>query len=106
MSRAFLPGMMLMGRLLYGVDLSSVRPLEAVRSVECPLLFIHGAEDTMVNPSHSARLFDAAEGDKDLWLVPDARHAQGYNTRPLEYVDRVADFFGRARLRPQPAGLP
>ena len=106
MSRAFLPGMVLMGRLLYGVDLSSVRPLEAVRSVECPLLFIHGAEDTMVNPSHSARLFDAAEGDKDLWLVPDARHAQGYNTRPLEYVDRVADFFGRARPQPQPAGLP
>ena len=101
-----LPGMMLMGRVLYGVDLSLVRPLEAVKSVDCPLLLIHGSEDIMVDPSHSERLYDAAEGDKELWLVPEARHAQGYNTRPAEYVDRVAAFFDRARQRPQPAGLP
>ena len=104
MLRFLLPGIALMGRALYGVDMSSVRPLEAVRSVDCPLLFIHGAEDKMVSPSHSARLYEAAEGDKELWLAPDARHAQGYNTHPLEYVDRVADFFERAR--PRPAGLP
>ena len=104
--RFFMPGMMLMGRALYGVDLSSVRPLEAVKSVDCPLLFVHGAEDAMVHPSHSARLYDAAEGDRELWLVPEARHAQGYNTRPAEYVDRVVAFFQRARQRPQTAALP
>ena len=105
-SRLFLPGMMLMSRVLYGVDLSSVRPLESVKRIDCPLLFIHGAQDAMVDPSNSARLYEAAEADKDIWLVPDARHAQSYNTRPLEYVDRVVDFFGGAKRRPWPEGLP
>lgn len=100
--RFFLPGMMLMGRVLYGVDLSSVRPLEAVQRVDCPLLFIHGEQDAMVAPSNSARLYEAAVADKDIWLAPDARHAQSYNTLPVEYVDRVVGFFGSAMRRPRP----
>ena len=100
--RLFLPGMMIMSRVLYGVDLSSVRPLEAVKRVDCPLLFIHGEQDAMVAPSNSARLYEAAVADKDIWLAPDARHAQSYNTRPVEYVDRVVDFFGNATRRPRP----
>ena len=106
MSRLLLPGMILMSRVLYGVDLSAVRPLEAVKKVDCPLLFIHGAQDAMVAPSNSERLYEAAEVEKDLWLVPEARHAQGYNTRPTEYVDRVVDFFGSAMRRPRSEGLP
>ena len=105
-SRFFLPGMVLMGRVLYGVDLASVRPLDAITSVDCPLLFVHGADDVMVAPSNSARLCKAARGEKDLWLVPGARHAQGYNTRPLEYVDRVVDFLGSATQRLRPEALP
>ena len=106
MSRLFLPGMMFMGRVMYGVDLSSVRPLDAVKGVDCPILFIHGAQDMMVDPSNSARLYKAAGGRKDLWMVPEARHAQGYNSRPEEYVDRVVDLLGGATRQPRPEALP
>ena len=106
MSRIFLPGMMLMGRVMYGVDLSTVRPLDAVTGVDCPMLFIHGAQDAMVDPSNSERLYSAAGGRKKLWVVPEARHAQGYNTRPEEYVDRVVNFLNGAMRPPRPEALP
>jgi pimeloyl-ACP methyl ester carboxylesterase len=94
--RLLFPGMMLMGRALFGIDLSSVHPLEAVGEIECPLLFIHGEEDDMVDPSNSVRLFEAARvGSKELWLVPGSGHVESYLDRPEEYADRVCDFLDR-----------
>jgi len=39
------------------------------------------------------RLYDAATGPKEFWLVPGAGHADGQKTHPDEYRERVLRFF-------------
>jgi len=89
------PGIRLASRLVYGIDLRAARPENAVGLIpERPVLFIHGAIDAYIPPSHSERLRTASSHPaSELWLVPDAGHAQTYAMAPDEYIKRVAAFF-------------
>ncbi|MFI5402255.1 MAG: alpha/beta hydrolase [Planctomycetota bacterium] len=46
----------------------------AMKDVRCPVLSIHGADDTLIAPERGRALFDAAPGPKEWWLVPGADH--------------------------------
>jgi fermentation-respiration switch protein FrsA (DUF1100 family) len=46
----------------------------AMKGVRCPVLSIHGADDTLIPPARGRALFDAAPGPKEWWLVPGADH--------------------------------
>jgi uncharacterized protein len=89
------PGIRLASRLLYGIDLGAARPENAVALIpERPILLIHGAVDAYIPPSHSERLLAGSDHSaSELWLVPDAGHAQTYAKAPDEYIERVAAFF-------------
>lgn len=97
----FAPSAIAMAHLLYGVDFFAVRPIDAVANVAArPLLLIHGAKDEYV-PVHnfeqlSAAASSASTAQVTTWLVPKARHAQGYKTAGREYVTRVVAFFDAA----------
>lgn len=39
------------------------------------------------------QLHDAATAPKDLWLIPEARHASGWSSRPRAYAERLISFF-------------
>ena len=66
----------------------------AIRSVgqltEVPLLLIHGDADRAVAPYHSDRLFEKAEGPKEIWKVPGAGHLKVFQKE--EYQDRLELF--------------
>ena len=53
---------------------------------------IHGAEDTYVPTFMGRENFDAAGGPKQLWLVPDAGHAESYWVNPDQYQNHIASF--------------
>jgi len=89
--------MAFMLKLMYGIDLGAIRPLDAVGHLSRPILFIHGEADSTVPPDHSQRLFQASHNpNAQLWIVPGAEHVQAYHTHPEEYVARICAFFDQA----------
>lgn len=54
-------------------------PLLAAKSIRCPVLVIHGAEDVDTRPDHANRIFKALTCSKRLLLVPGAAHNQSLN---------------------------
>jgi fermentation-respiration switch protein FrsA (DUF1100 family) len=94
--RFFTPGALLAGRILYGANYYAVRPVDVIASIAPrPMLFIHGAGDLYIAPSHMDELAASKVSGTRIqtWLVPGAEHAQSFNTMLDEYVARVAAFY-------------
>ncbi|HLH60354.1 MAG TPA: alpha/beta hydrolase [Ktedonobacteraceae bacterium] len=97
--RLFTPGALLAGRILYGASYYAIRPVDVIASLAPrPVLFIHGAEDLYISPSHMHELAacTATGACIQTWLVPGAEHAQSFNTLLDGYVARVAAFYNEA----------
>jgi len=98
----FVPGMVGMARLRFGIDIRALAPEEAVARLPYPILVIHGTEDDRIPPEHGQRLAHASpHPDTALWRVPGARHARTFRTAPDEYLERVAHYLS-ARLGVSP----
>lgn len=100
----FKPGLDLMLQMLVGYRLVEVSPERHVSECDAPMLIIHGERDNYVPVSHARRLArarglsqtDIDGGDcEELWIAPEAGHAQAFRTHPTGYVDRVASFLDR-----------
>jgi pimeloyl-ACP methyl ester carboxylesterase len=92
----FLPSTVLMGRLLFGYDISAARPVGEIGEIAPrPVLIIHGAADSFTPVEHGRQL-RAADPSAEYWEVPGADHASSYATDPQAYVDRVAKFFEKS----------
>ncbi len=48
-------------------------PITALKSIQVPLIFVHGARDSIIPPANSERLHAAKPGSQH-WSVPDAMH--------------------------------
>ncbi len=94
----FNPGILLMARLLYGMDLAGVKPANVLANLDSrPVLLIHGTGDSTVPMLHHQMLVQAAASNPNAqsWVVEGAAHAQSYKQEPDEYVRRVLSFFGQ-----------
>ena len=63
-----------------------------VGKCKCPMLFIHGDEDTFVPTEMVYRLYEAKPSDKELWITEGAQHAVSYMKHREEYIQRVRNF--------------
>ncbi|NQW17727.1 MAG: alpha/beta fold hydrolase [Chloroflexi bacterium] len=94
--KIFRPGMRVMARVLFGIDMGSVSPMRAISESNVPVLLIHGDKDEIVPMIHYRLLARAVEaGLGETWLVEGAGHAQGYRTAPEQYAERVLSFLDR-----------
>ena len=93
----FTPGLVLMARLLYARDISTVVPVDVVRAhPERAFLFIQCDHDLTVNKHHAADLKAAsANSATELWLVPDCGHVKAFVTHPQEWQEHVLAFLER-----------
>jgi uncharacterized protein len=82
-----------------GVGPERMRPVERAAHAPGPKLFIAGALDRHTTLEESRRLFAAARGPKELWVVEGAAHTDFHAAAREEYERRVLDFFDRS-LRP------
>jgi fermentation-respiration switch protein FrsA (DUF1100 family) len=94
----FIPGARYSGMMLYGLDYTSVRPVDVIAKIAPrPILLIQGAADNVILPSNMTELAAAATAPPDAnvqtWLVPKAQHIQAYNLVKNTYVDRMVTFF-------------
>jgi fermentation-respiration switch protein FrsA (DUF1100 family) len=80
------------------VRMKDICPLTAVKSIQKPVLFIHGDADTYVPAFMSEEMFNAKQGTKGLYLARDAAHAQSYKADPIQYEAVVCDFLKQAGL--------
>ncbi len=68
----------------------------AMREVRCPVLSVHGADDTLIAPERGRALFDAAPGPKEWWLVPGAEHNDVIDRAgPPAFFARIDAFLSR-----------
>ncbi len=94
--KVFEPGMRLMARLLYAIDIRNVSPMRALANTELPILLIHGELDEMVPMVHFRLLSRAVEAGTGVTLLVDgAGHVEAYRLNPDEYASRVIEFLGR-----------
>ena len=103
------PGIALVARVLYSLDLKAILPERAVSVIAPrPIFFIHGSEDQRIPAEHSKRLKRASKNTTDeLWIYPaghtEAVRLQGercelWEPSPFreEYLAKVVAFFDQS----------
>lgn len=68
---------------------------EKVRSLQIPVLFIHGTADRQVPDSMSQQLYQLAPEPKQLVLIPDAGHNNTAEVAGAKYFEVVQNFVWR-----------
>ena len=75
---------------MIGARRTDIVPERAVAELgDRPLFVIHGADDPLTPPASAERLYAAASGPRELWMVPDCTHAQAPTVAGDEYKERV-----------------
>lgn len=59
----------------------------------CPILFIHAAEDQFVETKTIQHIAQKAHVYTEMWIVPHAKHREAHKRLPTEYADRVVQWF-------------
>jgi uncharacterized protein len=71
-------------------------PEKAVAAGPFAVLLICGTRDHRIPCRHAERIYAAATGPKQLWIVQGAEHAAALGRAPAEYESRVTDFFEKS----------
>jgi fermentation-respiration switch protein FrsA (DUF1100 family) len=96
-----LPGTLLAGQLLYGVNYDQARPVAVVAQIAPrPILFIHGTADSLVPIANMDQLVAAASQPPDAhvqtWKVPGAGHVEAFPFMPDAYIQHLVAFYQSA----------
>lgn len=78
-----------------GIALQQVRPVDAIRRLRAPVLVVGGMRDEHTPPHETQRLYDAAPGDKTLWLVDGAAHQDLHAFDPVQYQAHLMAFLAK-----------
>lgn len=85
-------------RLRSGMILSKVSPIRAVQKIQVPVFFIHGSADDLVPTSMAQELYDAKNGEKEIYIAEGSIHADSFWTHKDEYDRRVGNFLKRTGM--------
>jgi fermentation-respiration switch protein FrsA (DUF1100 family) len=104
----FTPGIVLMGRLFLGLDISQVTPSKVVAAhPERAFLFIQCTDDTTVPLHHGLDLKAASRNPRtELWVVPGCEHVKAFATHPDEWAQHVLNFLERELGTDKPSSVP
>jgi uncharacterized protein len=70
-----------------------VAPVEDIKKLHCPVLLVHGLEDTFIDVQHSKELFQVAPEPKELLLIDGANHNNVWEVGGESYKNALAAFF-------------
>lgn len=82
-------------KVLFGIDVNKVSPLDEIKNINTPILFIHGEKDSQISVEDSKLLYEAANQPKELWIIKEADHGESHYLKGKEYERRVLEFFDR-----------
>ena len=66
--------------------------LRKIKTVHCPVLIIHGTQDSVINASHGRELFTAANDPKQALWVQEANHNDVAFVGGTRYADSLKEF--------------
>ncbi|MCM3757892.1 alpha/beta hydrolase [Sporosarcina aquimarina] len=78
-----------------GYTLQEASAVDQVRKNKVPLLLIHGDADDLVPTEMATELYDAASGENELWIVPDAGHTKAFDNITGEYEEKLSQFLDK-----------
>ncbi|MCR5404202.1 MAG: alpha/beta hydrolase, partial [Butyrivibrio sp.] len=78
-----------------GYNIDDVNCLKAVSKSSTPTLFIHGDDDTFIDPHMCSRLYEEASCEKQYCLIPGAGHIEGAVRNPDMYWNKVSSFLSK-----------
>ena len=82
----------LYGKIFFGVDVKDISPMDSIKTINKPVLIIHGSKDSQI-PVKEAYLLHEANKKTELWIVNNSNHGAAYAMNKKEYEKRVLDFF-------------
>lgn len=85
-------------KLFYKFSYRDASVIHTINKIKCPVLFIHGQEDDYVPYYMVNELFEAFNGEKQLLVIEEARHANSINTDKEKYTDGVNHFMNTYNL--------
>jgi uncharacterized protein len=88
------------GRHLVGPEHREISPEQAVAERPFPVFLICDEKDEALPCRHAERIFAAAHGPKQLWMVPGAFHTAGIGFAPEEFRKRVLAFYANPQGPP------
>lgn len=80
-------------RLFAGFHMKEADTAEAMRKNRRPVLFFHGMEDTYVDVRNARHNYAICRAEKELVLVPRAKHLCSAYEQPELYRSKVLEFF-------------
>ncbi len=86
-----IPAANLMLQLRGGYDLKDASALDAVKKSDIPTIFFHGDQDMMIPVGMAYELYDAKAGEKQLYIIEGAGHAQASVIAPDLYWKTIRD---------------
>jgi pimeloyl-ACP methyl ester carboxylesterase len=103
LGRAGTPLLLMQVHARLGIPASRLHPVDHIANVGCPILIVSGTKDRNTTPEDTRMLFSQAREPKELWLVPNAGHADLHQADTTEYESRILQFLGHIST-PQPSG--
>jgi uncharacterized protein len=79
-----------------GYTFAEASAIDSVMNNKLPLLIIHGEDDALVPTEMGTQLFEKANGEKELWIVPGAGHTEAYTVAEQEYQEKLKAFWSKA----------
>lgn len=90
-----MPALNTVTRIRAGYNLYRASAVRQVRKSRTPILFIHGDQDTLVPFTMLDEVYQAAPVEKEMLVVPGARHAEAIMVALDLYWKTIWDFVGR-----------
>lgn len=87
-----------------GFPAAQVAPEKSVAARAFPVLLICDTDDEALPCRHTERIYAAARGPKELWVVPGAFHTAALGFQPAEFRRRVFSFYEGAGARAAAGG--
>lgn len=95
----FNPGIFFMGKLLYGIDFSGVKPAEAMAKLgDRPVFHVQsrdGDADVPITEGYAIQKAGASDPNFISWLAPGTGHVHSYSNNKEEYTKRMLDFYAK-----------
>lgn len=79
-------------------SLYAVSPINAIKDIKTPIMFIHGSNDTFIPASMSLELYLRKQEPKGIYISPGAEHAMSYLTNKEEYTAKVKQFLTQNKI--------
>ena len=73
-----------------GLDIYNLKPIEKVKKLKIPVMFIHGFNDSLINMQHSVKLFENCNGAPKIINFFEGGHN---SKRNKIIVQKIIDFF-------------